>query len=206
MTRTRGRPVIGESVIVGQGLRLVLEARGESGSWIVRPLPDPESADPLATALALLERHGQNPLPPYIRRGREGPGDRLATRRSTPADPGRPRHRRPGYTSSAEVLERLTREGSPALTSRSMSASARSGPIEADRWKTTSCTPSGPNCPPRRFSTGGDTATGGTDRGRRHHLGPDPRDRGRCRGSLQPFAGETRSSSGPGMSSAASTP
>jgi S-adenosylmethionine:tRNA ribosyltransferase-isomerase len=28
-------------------------------------------------ALTLLEQHGQVPLPPYIRKGREGPGDRL---------------------------------------------------------------------------------------------------------------------------------
>jgi S-adenosylmethionine:tRNA ribosyltransferase-isomerase len=54
---------------------LVLEARGEGGTWIVRAeqhdLTD-ESID------ALLERYGQLPLPPYIRQGREAPGDRLA--------------------------------------------------------------------------------------------------------------------------------
>src|ERR1700742_4137410 len=40
MSRTRGRPAIGERVVVGQGLRLALEARDESGCWIVRPLQD----------------------------------------------------------------------------------------------------------------------------------------------------------------------
>jgi S-adenosylmethionine:tRNA ribosyltransferase-isomerase len=66
----RGKPAAGEHVIVGQGLRLQLVARGEAGRWIVRP----EAA---SQATALLEQHGQVPLPPYIRKGREGPGDRL---------------------------------------------------------------------------------------------------------------------------------
>src|SRR5207237_9434662 len=42
----------------------------ESGRWIVRPQPDPnhgDGADPEAAALKILERHGQTPLPPYIR-------------------------------------------------------------------------------------------------------------------------------------------
>lgn len=69
LATTRGRPATGEHVVVGQGLRLALEGRGAGGSWIVRP----ESADP---PHALLEAHGQVPLPPYIRGGREGPGDR----------------------------------------------------------------------------------------------------------------------------------
>ena len=49
---------------------LTLVARGEAGRWVVRPVSD----DPPTT---LLERYGQVPLPPYIRKGCEGPGDRL---------------------------------------------------------------------------------------------------------------------------------
>jgi len=72
LAKTRGRPAPGEVVIVGEvegeGLPLILEGRGEGGSWVVRPLP--ERADEIgASALALLERHGRPPLPPYIRRG-----------------------------------------------------------------------------------------------------------------------------------------
>ena len=37
LAMTRGRPVPGEHVIVGQGLHLVLESKTASGSWIVRP-------------------------------------------------------------------------------------------------------------------------------------------------------------------------
>lgn len=69
LATTRGRPVEGETVVVGQGLRLTLEAKGEGGRWLVRP----SSEEP---ASLLLERHGQVPLPPYIRKGREAPGDR----------------------------------------------------------------------------------------------------------------------------------
>lgn len=69
LATTRGRPQPGERVVVGDGLRLVLRANDE-GRWVVRP----ESDEP---ALALLERHGAVPLPPYIRKGRESAGDRL---------------------------------------------------------------------------------------------------------------------------------
>ena len=74
LAKTRGRPALGETVIVdggdaeGPGLPLILEGRGEGGSWLVRPRP--ERADEFsASPLALLERHGRPPLPPYIRRG-----------------------------------------------------------------------------------------------------------------------------------------
>jgi S-adenosylmethionine:tRNA ribosyltransferase-isomerase len=75
LAMTRGQPAPGEHVVVGQGLCLVLEARGDAGSWIVRPEQDAEGDEP---AYTLLDRHGQTPLPSYIRRGREIPGDQLA--------------------------------------------------------------------------------------------------------------------------------
>lgn len=76
LAKTRGRPAVGESVLIGgdgsegdaPGLPLILEGRGAGGSWLVRPRP--ERADELdASPLALLERYGRPPLPPYIRRG-----------------------------------------------------------------------------------------------------------------------------------------
>ena len=75
LATTRGKPSPGERVVVGRGLRLVLESRGEAGRWIVRPLPE-EGSDCTAGALGLLERHGRTPLPPYIRKGRDAAGDR----------------------------------------------------------------------------------------------------------------------------------
>lgn len=71
LAKTRGRPAVGETVIVGgeePGLPLVLEGRGAGGSWLVRPRPRRDDELDLS-ALALLERHGRAPLPPYIRRG-----------------------------------------------------------------------------------------------------------------------------------------
>ena len=75
LATTRGKPVVGETVVVNrnagdsESLRLTLIAKGEAGYWTVHP----ESTEPPA---ALLERFGQLPLPPYIRQGREEPGDR----------------------------------------------------------------------------------------------------------------------------------
>lgn len=63
MCQTRGRPQAGEAVVVDEDrLELILEGRGEEGRWRVRPLA---MGDPAA----ILERHGQVPLPPYIRHG-----------------------------------------------------------------------------------------------------------------------------------------
>ena len=67
--KTRGRPAPGERVVVGRGLRLELVGKDESGRWTVRPESEEDSQ-------ALLDRHGIVPLPPYIRKGVEGPGDR----------------------------------------------------------------------------------------------------------------------------------
>ena len=73
LATTRGRPAPGEYVIVGHGLHLVLEAQRNDGSWIVRPCLGDGDDD---ATLALLERHGQLPLPPYIRHGHEVLRDR----------------------------------------------------------------------------------------------------------------------------------
>src|SRR5262245_55309955 len=75
LATTRGRPAPGERVSVGRGLVTWLEARGEGGRWVVRPVREDE-ADRDASTLALLGRHGQTPLPPYIRGGKEAEGDR----------------------------------------------------------------------------------------------------------------------------------
>jgi S-adenosylmethionine:tRNA ribosyltransferase-isomerase len=75
LATTRGQPTFGEHVIVGQDLHLVLEGRGENGSWIVRPKPDDQGNE---STSGLLERHGLTPLPPYIRHGCETCADRQA--------------------------------------------------------------------------------------------------------------------------------
>jgi S-adenosylmethionine:tRNA ribosyltransferase-isomerase len=70
LCQTRGRLIEGETILVEPGaLRLHLEAKTAPGKWRVRP----EASEDF---VALLSRHGQVPLPPYIRKGRGGPADR----------------------------------------------------------------------------------------------------------------------------------
>jgi S-adenosylmethionine:tRNA ribosyltransferase-isomerase len=57
-------------VVIGDGLRLTLTCKEDDGRWLVRP----ESDEPVES---VLERYGAVPLPPYIRKGRAEPGDRL---------------------------------------------------------------------------------------------------------------------------------
>jgi S-adenosylmethionine:tRNA ribosyltransferase-isomerase len=73
LTQTRGRLMVGETILVdpetplsGEGtphLRLCLVGKAASGRW----LGQPEEA---GTTQTLLARYGRTPLPPYIRKGR----------------------------------------------------------------------------------------------------------------------------------------
>jgi S-adenosylmethionine:tRNA ribosyltransferase-isomerase len=69
LAKTRGYPDLGESFASDNGLSLTLVGRTDDKHWLLRP------ASP-GTADELLSRFGQIPLPPYIRKGREGAGDR----------------------------------------------------------------------------------------------------------------------------------
>lgn len=69
MTKTRGHPTSGEWFAADSGLRLVLEGRTPDHRWLMRPEQSGSPAE-------LLAQHGHVPLPPYIRRGRDTPGDR----------------------------------------------------------------------------------------------------------------------------------
>src|SRR5262245_7680544 len=69
LAQTRGNPAVGEVVAIDPGpLRLTLRGR-DGGRWLVEPFPARAPAELLATS-------GRVPLPPYIRRGLEQPGDR----------------------------------------------------------------------------------------------------------------------------------
>jgi S-adenosylmethionine:tRNA ribosyltransferase-isomerase len=133
LAKTRGRPAPGEHVVVGQGLRLRLEARGAAGRWLVRPQTDPDSSDTSATALALLERYGQTPLPPYIRRGREGPGDRLAYQTVYAREPGSAAAPTAGLHFTPEVFDRLAERGIACVDLTLHVGLGTFRPIEADR-------------------------------------------------------------------------
>ncbi|MDB5350891.1 MAG: S-adenosylmethionine:tRNA ribosyltransferase-isomerase [Planctomycetota bacterium] len=81
LASTRGRPSIGERILVEGELSLVLVEKREAGRWLVRPESD--EATPI-----LLDRHGHVPLPPYIRKGRDDPSDRLTYQTVFAREPG----------------------------------------------------------------------------------------------------------------------
>jgi S-adenosylmethionine:tRNA ribosyltransferase-isomerase len=110
LATTRGRPMVGERVVVGDGLRLVLEARGEAGRWVVRPLAE-GATDPVPETLALLERHGRTPLPPYIRKGVEAESDRARYQTVYARDPGSVAAPTAGLHFSEEIFARLAGRG-----------------------------------------------------------------------------------------------
>jgi S-adenosylmethionine:tRNA ribosyltransferase-isomerase len=73
LVQTRGRLLVGETLLVDSPgatdeLRLVLIGKTPSGRWLVRP----SVHGPVGTVLA---RHGQVPIPPYIRKGRANDED-----------------------------------------------------------------------------------------------------------------------------------
>ena len=111
----------------------MLEARGESGRWIVRPQPGPDPDEATATAMALLDRYGQTPLPPYIRRGLEGPGDRLAYQTVYARRPGSAAAPTAGLHFTPEVLGRLAARGIGCVDLTLHVGLGTFRPIEADR-------------------------------------------------------------------------
>lgn len=78
LAQTRGKPEVGETVTVGNGLKLQLVEKLGGGAWRVRPLADADelSENTVANHEALLQAHGHIPLPHYIRAGEDSPEDR----------------------------------------------------------------------------------------------------------------------------------
>lgn len=73
LTQTRGCLSEGEVILIEPGpLQLILVSKTPAGRWIARPVP----GEPGVSPFALLEKHGEPPLPPYIRKGRAEPADR----------------------------------------------------------------------------------------------------------------------------------
>src|SRR5207244_4433799 len=70
LCQTKGTLIVGERIVVEPGpLILTLMDRPAGRPWVFRTeLP--------GSAVELLERHGQTPLPPYIRKGRGDDADK----------------------------------------------------------------------------------------------------------------------------------
>jgi S-adenosylmethionine:tRNA ribosyltransferase-isomerase len=193
LAKTRGRPVPGEHVKVGQGLRLMLEDRGEAGCWIVRPQPDPaDGLEPAGSALSLLQRHGQTPLPPYIRRGREGSGDRLAYQTVYARRPGSAAAPTAGLHFTDEVFARLAARGIACVDLTLHVGLGTFRPIEADRLEDHVMHAEWAELPPEAVAAllagrrqGGRIVAVGTTTARTLETAA-------ASGTWQPFTGETR--------------
>ncbi len=192
LAQTRGRPTVGERVVVGDGLRLSLEAGGESGCWIVRPMAEEGAGPDGATTLALLDRHGQTPLPPYIRRGREAAGDRQSYQTVYARRPGSAAAPTAGLHFTTEVLERLADRGVACVDVTLHVGPGTFRPITAERledhvmhaeWAELSDTAVG--VLEARRGQGGRIVAVGTTSARTLETAA-------IGGTLRPFAGETR--------------
>lgn len=126
LATTRGKPRVGERVMVGRGLPLELIERGEGGRWRVRP----ESG---RTAAELLEEHGQVPLPPYIRKGVEEPGDRARYQTVYAIEPGSVAAPTAGLHFTPELLERIEAMGVAVVDVTLHVGIGTFRPIEAER-------------------------------------------------------------------------
>ena len=81
----------------------------------------------------LLERHGQVPLPPYIRKGREGPGDRLRYQTLYAQVPGAVAAPTAGLHFTDEVFRRLAARGIASVDCTLHVGLGTFRPIEAER-------------------------------------------------------------------------
>jgi S-adenosylmethionine:tRNA ribosyltransferase-isomerase len=105
MCQTRGRLVEGETVVVEPGgLQLTLVRQTPERRWLARP----QETGP---ALALLRRHGQVPLPPYVRKGRAVQADVERYQTVYARQPGAVAAPTAGLHFTPRVFERLDERG-----------------------------------------------------------------------------------------------
>ena len=131
LAKTRGRPALGERVVVGQGLALTLEAKLDAGRWVARPEADGSGAD--VDAVALLEAHGTVPLPPYIRKGIESAGDRARYQTIYAQAPGSVAAPTAGLHFTPAVFDRLDARGIGRVDLTLHVGIGTFRPIEVDR-------------------------------------------------------------------------
>jgi S-adenosylmethionine:tRNA ribosyltransferase-isomerase len=105
LSQTRGRLLEGESIEVEPGpLRLDLVRKTPERHWLVRPSES-------GTAVEILSRHGQVPLPPYIRKGRAAPADHERYQTVYADKPGAVAAPTAGLHFTPRVFERLRARG-----------------------------------------------------------------------------------------------
>jgi S-adenosylmethionine:tRNA ribosyltransferase-isomerase len=103
--QTRGTLAEGEFIAVEPGpLRLELVEKTAEGNWRVRP-------DQPGAPAELLSRHGQMPLPPYIRKGHAGPDDSERYQTVFASRPGAIAAPTAGLHFTPEIFEALAERG-----------------------------------------------------------------------------------------------
>jgi S-adenosylmethionine:tRNA ribosyltransferase-isomerase len=125
LSKTRGRLKPGERVRVGEGLELELIERSSDGAWLVRP-------DSTLDVVSLLELHGRLPLPPYIRKGQEGPGDRERYQTVFAREAGSVAAPTAGLHFTSELMARLAEGGIETVDSTLHVGVGTFRPIEAE--------------------------------------------------------------------------
>ena len=191
LAKTRGRPAIGEPWSSARGF-----------AWCWRPGESRAMDRPAAvririrptrrsTALALLERHGQTPLPPYIRRGREGPGDRLAYQTVYARRPGSAAAPTAGLHFTPELLDRLARRGIACVDLTLHVGLGTFRPIEADRLEDHVMHAEWAELPPRPSHGWRNVGARGDGSWPSAPPRPGPSRPRPLRGPCEPFAGET---------------
>lgn len=104
LAQTRGRPEIGETILIEPGpLRLTLKGRVD-GHWLAQP-------SPAGSPATLLAASGRIPLPPYIRKGAAGDADRERYQTVFAKLDGSVAAPTAGLHFTQELLDRLTEEG-----------------------------------------------------------------------------------------------
>ncbi len=104
MAKTRGYPKPGERILTDSGLSLALVGRTPEKHWLMRP-------DAPGSAFELLNRYGQIPLPPYIRKGRADSPDADRYQTVYAAVPGSVAAPTAGLHFTPELLEDLELKG-----------------------------------------------------------------------------------------------
>jgi S-adenosylmethionine:tRNA ribosyltransferase-isomerase len=105
MCQTRGRQTEGEAVVVEPGgLTLTLVRQTPERRWLARPAESGPTLD-------LLRRHGQVPLPPYVRKGRAAPADQERYQTVYARQPGAVAAPTAGLHFTPRVFQRLEQRG-----------------------------------------------------------------------------------------------
>ncbi len=104
LCQSGGRLREDEWIEAGEGLRLRLTQQLADGEWLVTP-------EETGSVEELLRRHGHVPLPPYIRKGRDQPGDAQRYQTVFAEKPGAVAAPTAGLHFTPDLLQRLKDRG-----------------------------------------------------------------------------------------------